>query len=172
MEIESGYWERELTKKNINDPDKQREFVRQRKEEIKKYISGREAQGMMLMSEYYINPDKVEVHDIKITRIDTKTEGGDWNDDYSTLANIVCFAFGIHSNLVGTAAGKSQSNNSGSDKRELLAICEILEVSFHDLLKEPFELILEYNEWPLKVVIPLLLPTTLDQHKDVEQVEV
>ena len=45
-----------------------------------------------------------------------------------------CFTMRVHSNLVGSVPGKSQSNNSGSDKRELYTIAQALQKPYHDLL--------------------------------------
>lgn len=41
--------------------------------------------------------------------------------------NMMCFTMRVHSNLVGSVPGKSQTNNSGSDKRELYTIAQALQ---------------------------------------------
>lgn len=45
----------------------------------------------------------------------------------SEASNALCFAHGVHPNLVGATPGKSQMNNSGSDKRELFTLKQALE---------------------------------------------
>ena len=170
IEIHRGYWQRVINEARISDPVKQAVFVKKRKEVFKNYVCGLDNKGKALITEYYVDPQGHEEHDVKITLIESKKEGGDWNEDISTAANIVCYVFGIHPNLAGASPGKSQSNNSGSDKRELLSIAEILEISFHDILKDFYYLVVDYNNYDLEVAIPLLLPTTLDQHKDVKKV--
>ena len=42
---------------------------------------------------------------------------------------MMCFTMRVHSNLVGSVPGKSQTNNSGSDKRELYTIAQALQTS-------------------------------------------
>ena len=37
-------------------------------------------------------------------------------------------------NLVGSVPGKTQTNNSGSDKRELYTIAQALQKPYHDLI--------------------------------------
>lgn len=46
---------------------------------------------------------------------------------------MMCFTMRVHSNLVGSVPGKSQTNNSGSDKRELYTIAQALQKLYHDL---------------------------------------
>lgn len=48
--------------------------------------------------------------------------------------NMVCVATLVHSNLVGSVPGKSSTNNSGSDKRELYTIAHALQKLYHDFL--------------------------------------
>lgn len=73
----------------------------------------------------------------------------------------------VHSNLVGSVPGKSQSNNSGSDKRELYTIAQAMQQPYRDMLLTPHNIIVRYNGW--KGVVPrwpMLQLTTLDEHKD------
>lgn len=42
---------------------------------------------------------------------------------------MMCFTMRVHSNLVGSVPGKSKTNNSGSDKRELYTIAQALQTS-------------------------------------------
>ena len=42
---------------------------------------------------------------------------------------MMCFTMRVHSNLVGAVPGKSKTNNSGSDKRELYTIAQALQTS-------------------------------------------
>ena len=101
-----------------------------------------------------------------------KKEGGDWADDMQEAANTLCFAFGVHPNLIGATPGKSQMNNSGSDKRELFTMKQALEKPFHDVMMKPYHVILHYNGWSKNVTVdvPMLMLTTLDENKDAEKV--
>ena len=67
--------------------------------------------------------------------------------------------------------GKSQSNNSGSDKRELFTIKQALEGAFHDLLLRPLELVCEFNGWDeVRPAVPMIMLTTLDEHTDAKRI--
>lgn len=77
----------------------------------------------------------------------------------------------VHSNLVGSVPGKAQSNNSGSDKRELYTIAQALQKPYHDLLFIVHRLIIRVNGWKgAKPECPFVMLTTLDQHQDAKQV--
>jgi hypothetical protein len=87
-------------------------------------------------------------------------------------ANTLCFAFGVHPNLIGATPGKSQMNNSGSDKRELFTMKQAMEKPFHDVMMKPYHVVLHYNGWSddVTVDVPMLMLTTLDENKDAEEV--
>ncbi len=77
----------------------------------------------------------------------------------------------VHSNLVGSVPGKSQTNNSGSDKRELYTIALTLQKPYHDLLFSVHRLIIRFNKWTaVKPDCPFIQLTTLDENKDAKQV--
>lgn len=102
---------------------------------------------------------------------ETGKEGGDWSEDIQEASNITCYGDNIHPNLVGATPGKGQSNNSGSDKRELFTLKQALEIPFHDLMNIPHNIVIEYNGWSEKVYpdVPMVLLTTLDQNTDAKQ---
>ena len=78
---------------------------------------------------------------------------------------------GVHPNMVGAVPGKSQMNNSGSDKRELFTLKQALEKAFHDVMEVPYHVIMHYNGWDEKFAIdvPIIQLTTLDKNKDAEE---
>ena len=77
----------------------------------------------------------------------------------------------VHSNLVGTVPGKSQTNNSGSDKRELYTIAQALQKPYHDLLFSVHRLIIRFNKWQnVTPDCPFIQLTTLYKNKDTKQV--
>ena len=87
----------------------------------------------------------------------------------SEASNALCFALGCHPNLIGATPGKSQMNNSGSDKRELFIMKQSLEKASHDIMAKPWHVILHYNLWADKnitVDVPMIELTTLDKNKD------
>ena len=82
-----------------------------------------------------------------------------------------CFTMRVHSNLVGSVPGKGQTNNSGSDKRELYTIAQALQKPYHDLLFVPHRIIIKYNKWKAHPECPFIMLTTLDENKDAKQVK-
>ena len=83
----------------------------------------------------------------------------------------MCFTLRVHSNLVGSVPGKAQTNNSGSDKRELYTIAQALQKPYHDILFLPHQMIIRYNGWKgAKIDCPFIQLTTLDEHKDAKTV--
>ena len=77
----------------------------------------------------------------------------------------------VHSNLVGSVPGKAQTNNSGSDKRELYTIAQALQKPYHDLLFTVHRIIIRFNGWKgVKVDVPFIQLTTLDEHADAKKV--
>lgn len=120
---------------------------------------------------FYVSPDGQEQHDVIITKIENSKEGGDWETDIQEAINMVCFTMRVHSNLVGSVPGKAQSNNSGSDKRELYTIAQALQKPYHDMLFIVQRLIIRINGWHgAYPECPFVMLTTLDQHTDAQQV--
>ena len=69
--------------------------------------------------------------------------------------------------------GKLEKNNFGSDKRELFTMKQAMETAFHDLLLPPLELVCEFNGWTgIVPTVPIIMLTTLDEHKDATRVNV
>jgi len=67
--------------------------------------------------------------------------------------------------------GKSQSNNSGSDKRELYTIAQALQKPYHDLLFTVHRIIIKFNKWVgVTPDCPFIQLTTLDENKDAKKV--
>ena len=171
IEIERSYWERICLEENITDPVKMQERVKKERENIKKFVCGVENSGKAWISGYYVNPDGHEVRDIRIVNIEGQKEGGDWNEDVQAAANTICYADNVHPNLVGAVPGKSQTNNSGSDKRELFVMKQALEIAFHDLLLLPLNVVCWFNGWTdIVPTVPMIQLTTLDEHKDAKKV--
>ena len=157
-----------LAEEHITEPVKQLERIKKEKENIKNFVSGIENSGKVWITGYYIDPNGKENRMVRINVIDTTKEGGDWSEDIQEASNITCYGDNIHPNLVGATPGKSQSNNSGSDKRELFTLKQSLEIAFHDLMYMPHNVVIHYNGWGEKVYpdVPMILLTTLDQNTD------
>lgn len=172
VEVHKDYWTNLCLAEGINDPKEKMERIKKEKENIINFVSGIENSGKVWVSGYYLNPDGKEISMVKVQLIDRGKEGGDWADDINESSNMLCYATNIHPNLVGATPGKSQTNNSGSDKRELFTLKQSLEVAPHDLLCNVHNVIIEYNEWADKVYpdVPLIMLTTLDKKNDAKKV--
>ncbi len=170
IEVERNYWTKILSEERITDPLKQRERLKKEREKIRDFVAGVHNSGKAWITGYYVDPNGHEVRDIRVVNIEGSKEGGDYADDINVAANTLCYADNTHPNLVGAVPGKSQTNNSGSDKRELFTMKQALENSFHHLLLRPIELVCEYNGWDDVVPeVPLILLTTLDKKTDAKQ---
>lgn len=172
VEINNEYWGKIIEEEHITDPVAIAERIKKEKENIKRFVSGIENSGKVWITGYYIDSYGHEVRMVKITAIDTGKEGGDWSEDVEETSNMLCYGLNVHPNLVGATPGKSQTNNSGSDKRELFTLKQSLETAFHDMLSKVHDLIIFFNGWETKVIpqTPFILLTTLDQNTDAKKV--
>ena len=171
VEISDKYFDRLFKAEGITDPEKRKARMVKAKEEILEFLSGAENSGKTWFSTFYVTPDGNECHEVKISKIEAAKEGGDWSTDIQEAVNMICFTMQVHSNLVGSVPGKSQTNNSGSDKRELYTIAQALQKPYRDLLFVVHHLILKYNKWEgVRVDVPFIQLTTLDEHTDAKQV--
>lgn len=168
VEVHRDYWQNILLEENITDPLKQAERIKREKENIKRFVTGVENSGKAWITGYYIDSYGKEQRMVRVNLIDTSKEGGDWSEDIQETSNMICYGLNIHPNLVGATPGKSQSNNSGSDKRELFTLKQSLETAFRDMLLKVHEVVINFNGWQDKVspFVPLILLTTLDKKTD------
>lgn len=173
IEIANSFWNNIFKVEGITDRVKQQERVNQEKDNIINFLTGMENSGKVLFSTFYVSPNGEEQHDVVINKIERDKEGGDWATDIVEAINMMCFTMRVHSNLVGSVPGKSQTNNSGSDKRELYTIAQALQKPFHDLLFAVHRLIIRFNKWTaVKPDCPFIQLTTLDENKDAKQVSI
>lgn len=171
VEIQRDYFARICREEFITDPKLQLERIAREKDNIRRFLSGLENSDKVWISGFYVDPSGNEVRDVRINVIDARKEGGEWAEDVQSAANTMCYAESIHPNLVGAVPGKSQSNNSGSDKRELFTMKQALEVAPHDLLLAPLRLVAAFHGWNVEPVVPMIQLTTLDDHRDSKKVD-
>ena len=173
IEIANSFWNNIFKVEGITDRVKQQERVNQEKDNIINFLTGMENSGKVLFSTFYVSPNGEEQHDVVINKIETDKEGGDWATDIIEAVNMMCFTMRVHSNLVGSVPGKTQTNNSGSDKRELYTIAQALQKPYHDLLFNVHRLIIRFNRWQkVRPDCPFIQLTTLDENKDAKQVSI
>ena len=171
IEVHRDYWEELCNNEDIIDPDKRKERILQEKDNIINFVCGPENAGKALITGYYFDPNGKEQRMVRIINLSegSKKEGGDWADDMSEASNALCFSLGVHPNLIGATPGKSQMNNSGSDKRELFILKQSLEKACHDIMCKPYHVISHYNGYAdrgVTVDVPMIELTTLDKNKD------
>ena len=173
IEVSQRYWEKVFQEKKAVTAEAQQKAMNDRKREMMEFLTDHENSGAVLFSGKNISPDgKGESSDIVVNPIDSKTkEGGDWESDIAEAVNMVCFTMRVHSNLVGSVPGKAQTNNSGSDKRELYTIAQALQKPYLDLLFIVHDIIIRYNGWKeVHPDCPFIQLTTLDEHADAKEV--
>lgn len=173
IEVSPRYWDNLFQEHRVTDFEARQKLVNEKKREMLSFLTNHENTGSVLFTGKALSIDgKAETPDITVTSIDSKTkEGGDWESDIAEAVNMVCFTMRVHSNLVGSVPGKSQTNNSGSDKRELYTIAQALQKPYHDLLFLPHNLIIRFNKWTnVHPVCPFIQLTTLDEHADAKEV--
>lgn len=172
IEIADRYWDKLFLENHIVDSAKKLEMVNKVKNQMIDFLTGAENSGKAIFSNFFVGPDGKESHDIKITKIDSAVEGGDWASDHAEAINMICFAMRVHSNLVGSVPGKAQSNNSGSDKRELYTIAQAMQKAYRECLLRPHRMIIRFNGWAgWEPVCPIIQLTTLDQHTEAKTSE-
>lgn len=173
VEVHRDFWDKLLADENITDELEAQKRLKREKENIREFVSGVENSGKVWITSYFIDPNGNEQRMVRINKIDTGKEGGDWADDIQEASNMMCYGTNIHPNLVGATPGKSQTNNSGSDKRELFTLKQSLETAFHDMLTKVHTVIIHYNGWAKKVrpAVPLVMLTTLDKNADAKKVQ-
>jgi hypothetical protein len=67
--------------------------------------------------------------------------------------------------------GKSQTNNSGSDKRELYTIAQAPQKPYHDILFAVHRIIIRFNGWKVAYPdCPFIMLSTLDENRDAKLV--
>lgn len=173
IEISKTYWDNQFQIHHVVGLKAQQEFMNKKKEEMLDFLTNVENTGNVLFTPKSLSMDgKGEIPEITVTRVDSNTkEGGDWESDIAEAINMICFVMRVHSNLVGSVPGKTQTNNSGSDKRELYTIAQALQKPYHDLLFRVHEIIARFNGWTnVHPDCPFIQLTTLDEHEDAREV--
>lgn len=170
VSINKEYWGYLFQIENISDPVKQQERITKEKNNIREFLTGMHQSGKVWFTGFYIDPTGKEQNMVKIDTVEKGKEGGDWIDDTEEASNMECYAQGIHPSLIGATPGKSKGSFSGSDKRELFTIHQILNIPIREILLEPYFVIANFNNWDMKVEIPIVLLTTLDKKTDAQTI--
>lgn len=174
IEIHKDYMQHLCDEEGIVDEVKRRERIKREYQNIVDFVCGPENAGKALITHYYVDPNGKENRMVRVINLNegNRKEGGDWADDMQEAANTLCFAMGVHPNLIGATPGKSQMNNSGSDKRELATLKQTQMTPYREILAKPYHVLLHYNGWAdrFTVDVPIMQLTTLDENKDAKKV--
>ena len=169
VEIHKNYWNNVCNEEGITDPEKRKERIKKERQNITEFCTKPENAGKAWITSYDTVLDGKETRMVRIYALGAdKKEGGDWSEDMGEAANSLCFAMGVHPNMVGATPGKSQMNNSGSDKRELFNLKQALEKPWHDVMSVPYHVLMHFNGWDEKydIDVPMIEMTTMDKNKE------
>lgn len=156
-----------------------REAVKQRQEKLKKdfcdYLSGETNANKAILAMKQLIPmasgSSAEQKWIEIIPVKNDLKGGEYIDDTESTANIICYAMGVHSALIGATPGKNSNTLGGSNARELFMMKQALMRPIVDRAMRVLKVIKQFNKWPddIMITIPEYIFTTLDQNKSGKQ---
>lgn len=173
VEIHKNYWNNVCNEEGITDPEERKKRIKKERENITEFCTKPENAGKAWITSYDTVIDGKEIRMVRIYTLgaDKKKEGGDWSDDMQEASNALCFAMGVHPNMVGATPGKSQMNNSGSDKRELFNLKQAIEKPWHDVMEVPYHVMMHFNGWDEKydIQVPMIEMTTMDKNKEFDE---
>lgn len=170
--VSPKYYQNLYNEKKIssNDIEGMRVARNEDVDKMRKFLSGAEnaEKAMVAMKEFM--PAGNSLHEekyIEIETIENKMGDGEFIADLETSANVICYAMGVHSSLIGASPGKSSGSMSGTDKRELFIIKQSLMKGMIDRCMRALLLVKRVNNWPkdMQVLLPEYIFTTMDQNK-------
>jgi len=177
VEISPDYFPRIFKEEGIKTKKEGKKRMKKEYADISKFLKGEEKAGSTLITYkrkiHGKNGAEEEVPEITITVVDKKI-GGEFIEDSHEASAMTFIAMGVHPSMIGIIPGKTSSNLSGTDKRELLRISQSLQARLRSRLLRPLYAVKKINRWPseIKFSIPDIILTTLDQGKEVQQINV
>jgi len=175
IEISQSYFPRIFREEGIKTAAAMK--ARQIKEfqDIENFLKGAEKAGKTFISYtksvHGVSGKMEEVPEITIKVIDKKL-GGEFIEDSHEASAMTFIAFGVHPSMIGIIPGKTSSNLSGTDKRELLRISQSLQARVRSRMLKPLYAVKRINKWPAEVEFSIsdIILTTLDQGREVQKV--
>ena len=174
--ISPKYFEDIFRKEGIDKNDRKatKERIDQEVKNFEKFLAGEKNANKTILALKDLIPTAngtTEHKWIEITPIANDLKGGEYIDDTESTANIICYAMGVHSALIGATPGKNSSTISGSNARELYMMKQALMRPFVDRVMRSLKVIKEFNKWDkdILITIPEYIFTTLDQNKQGKQ---
>ena len=158
-----------------NDRTAVTERVSKLQKDFADYLSGETNANKAILSLKQLLPttsgSAAEQKWIEIVPVKNDLKGGEYIDDTESTANIICYAMGVHSALIGATPGKNSNSLGGSNARELFMMKQALMKPVVDRAMRVLKVIKEYNHWDkdVMITIPEYIFTTLDQNKSGKQ---
>ena len=177
VEISPTYFPRIFSEEGLKTKKEQLARIKQEFKNISDYLKGINKAGSSLFTykrvEHGKSGEQIEVSEITIKVID-KEIGGEYIEDSHEASSMTFISMGVHPSLIGVIPGKTSSNLSGSDKRELLRIAQSLQMPKRTRILKPLYVVKKINKWPEEVVFNIadIILTTLDQGREVQQINV
>jgi len=172
IEISMDYFPRIFAEEGINTRDAKNERIKAEYKAIQDFLTGQENAGKPIITYFKMTPDgKVDIPDIRIHVIDNKV-GGEYNEDSQEASAMTYTAFRVHPNVISVIPSKTNTNLSGSDKRELLRIHQTFTIRTRNEWYSLLKMVKKINKWPPQLVITIqdVILTTLDQGKETQTI--
>lgn len=175
--VSPKYFEEIFRREGIDKNDRKavQDRIKREKKAFCDYLSGENNANKAILAMKDLIPtasgNAQESKWIEIVPVQNDLKGGEYIDDTESTANIICYAMGVHSALIGATPGKSQGSLGGSNARELFLIKQALMKPTVDRCLRSLKVIKEYNKWDenIFISIPEYIFTTLDQAKSGKQ---
>lgn len=160
--LADNYFEDIFKTENITSPDEKKARVAAEMENINNFLAGAANSGKAAIGRITYSTDGKEKKNVIIEPIQNHFKGGEYIEDSEEVSNIIAYAMGVHSSIIGSH-GKA-GTISGSEARELFIIKQGIMKPLRDRLLKPLNIVKAINKWPEDIffVIPNLQLTTVD----------
>lgn len=157
-----------------NDRQKYQDRINQEVKAFENFLSGADNANKAILATKELlatASGSTESKWIEIVPVDNDLKGGEYIDDTESTANIICYAMGVHSALIGATPGKNANTIAGSNARELYMIKQALMRPIVDRVMRTLRVVKIFNNWDedILITIPEYIFTTLDQNKSGKQ---
>lgn len=157
-----------------NDRQKYQDRINQEVKAFENFLSGADNANKAILATKELlatASGSTESKWIEIVPVANDLKGGEYIDDTESTANIICYAMGVHSALIGATPGKNANTIAGSNARELYMIKQALMRPIVDRVMRTLRVVKIFNNWDedILITIPEYIFTTLDQNKSGKQ---
>lgn len=171
IEISSDYFKRIFNEEGLTTKKEMEARKKKELENINSFLKGTKAAGKSMITYKRVRAGITEeIPEVKINVLNTKI-GGEYIEDSQEASTMIYTAFRVHPSLIGVIPGKTTSNLSGSDKRELLIIAQSLQGRIRHAILKPLYTVKKVNNWPEELVFAIgdIILTTKDSNEEATQ---